>query len=101
MTKAELIDRLADRLKATEGFTASKAVRRSMVSATIEAMIEEIGDALQQRVPVRISRLGTFNPVLKKNRKTRDFKTGVFSYGALLVLKFRPSEQLVKRMRST
>jgi len=103
VTKAELIDRLAERLGANEEWglrVPSKVVRRRLVSATIEAMIDEVGEALHQRVPVRISRLGTFSPVLKKNRKTRDFVAGTFKYGSLLVLKFKPSEQLVKRMRS-
>lgn len=71
-----------------------------MISATIEAMIEEIGDALQQQIPVRIGRLGTLSPVLKKNRKMRDFQNRTFDYGTLLVLKFRPSAQLVEKMRS-
>ena len=103
MTKSEPIDRLAQRLgshPAWAGKVTSKRVRRSMVSATIEAMIDEVGDALQQHVPVRISRLGTLIPELKKNRKMRDFKNKTFSYGTLMVLKFNPSEQLVHRMRS-
>ena len=101
MTKAELVDRVAKRLEGADGFASTKAVRRAMVSATIEAMIEEIGDALQQRVPVRISRLGTLSPELKKNRKMRNFAAGTFHYGTLWVLKFKAAAQLVERMRRT
>lgn len=111
MTKNELIDRLSRRLETSRGFkrlqytdSAGKvrkvgiAVRREVISSVLEGIVDEVQDAVRDKVPVRLDGLISITPE-ERNQRVRNWESGTYEKRLVWFLKIRPAEKLVKILR--
>ncbi len=92
VTRADLADALRQNL----------GLARSECAQLLEDVLNEISDCLARDEPVKLIGFGSFLVHLKKERMSRNPKTGeAFPISPRKVISFRPSQNLKQRINHT
>ncbi len=93
MTKAELIDRVA------QGISKSADVSKKATGEIIDLAVAEIAKAIKKDKRFSYPGFGTFNVKSRKARKGRNPQTGaVISIKASKTVSFKPAPELKKKL---
>jgi len=94
MTKTELIERAAARWDGS-GLNLSKLGRKVLISDVLGCILDEVEDAVKDKVEVKIEGFGTLKPTYCEPTQRHDLHTGgTITRDGGYSLRFRPSKRL-------